>query len=40
MHKVHVLQQRVGELEEALRRSRARERDLIDLLAKWDANRG
>jgi hypothetical protein len=37
MHKVHQLQQRVQELEEGLRRSRSRERDLMTLLQKWDA---
>lgn len=36
MQKVHVLQQRIAELEDTLRRSRVRERDLLDLLAKWD----
>jgi hypothetical protein len=40
MHKVHQLQQRVLDLEEALRRSRSRERDLIELLAKWDVTSG
>lgn len=30
-----VLQQRLMDLEEALKRSRTRERDLIELLAKW-----
>lgn len=33
--KVQMLQQRILDLEEGLRRSRTRERDLIDLLAKW-----
>ncbi|MEQ1505940.1 MAG: hypothetical protein ABMB14_27135 [Myxococcota bacterium] len=37
IHKVHVLQQRVVDLEEGVRRSRARERDLIELLAKWES---
>ena len=34
MLKVHVLQQRIAELEDNLRRSRMRERDLIDLLGQ------
>ena len=37
MLKVHVLQQRVAALEEDLRRSRSRERDLIELLSKWES---
>lgn len=37
MNKVHVLQGRVSELEEALRKSGARERDLLDVLGKWRA---
>ena len=40
MHKVHTLQRRLTDLEDSLKRSRARERDLIELLAKWDASRG
>ena len=36
MQKVHVLQQRIAELEDTLRRSRMRERDLLELLSKWD----
>lgn len=35
MSKVHLLQQRIGDLEDQLRRSRARERELLDLLARW-----
>jgi hypothetical protein len=35
MSKVHVLQTRISDLEEQLKRSRARERDLLELLARW-----
>lgn len=35
MTKVMVLQQRVAELEELVRRSKSRERDLLELLARW-----
>ncbi|MCA9492394.1 MAG: hypothetical protein KC621_20820, partial [Myxococcales bacterium] len=37
MAKVHVLQQRVAELEDQLRRSKGREKDLVDLVAKWQS---
>jgi hypothetical protein len=35
MAKVELLHGRVSELEEAMRKSRARERDLMELLARW-----
>ncbi|MEQ1565972.1 MAG: hypothetical protein ABMA64_10075 [Myxococcota bacterium] len=36
MHKVHRLQQRVSDLEDALQRSKQHERDLIELLSRWN----
>lgn len=35
MSKVNALLQKVGELDEALRKSRSRERDLLEVLSKW-----
>lgn len=37
MAKVHALHARVSELEELLRRSKSREKDLLELLARWQA---
>lgn len=37
MSKVNALQLRVAELEEQLRRSRAREKDLLDLMSRWQS---
>lgn len=38
MGKVHSLQQRVVELDEMLKKSRARERDLMELLGRWSGS--
>lgn len=37
MAKVSALQGRIAELEELLKRSRGREKDLLDLMARWQA---
>jgi hypothetical protein len=40
MAKVQRLHDRVADLDDALRRSKAREHDLLELLAKWSRTEG